>query len=344
MPAPLRFRLLDRFLVVAMLAVCACSRGNAARQLLDASPDASPDPLPSWNEGRTKSASVDFVARVTTPGGRDFSPVERRIATFDNDGTLWPEVPIVQVAFVQGKLKAAVAKDPTLAQRQPFKAALAGDLGYLVEAGEPALVELLGVTSANMTDEQFGREARNFFAEARHPKFGVPYTDLAYRPMVELLEYLRAHGFETFISSGGGMDFMRLVSKLMYGIPPENVIGSRLKKEFRVDGERPVLWRTPDIAAINDKETKPVNIDAHIGKRPLMAAGNVRSGGDIAMLEYSQPPGRTSLQLLVNHDDAEREFAYGEKNQASLTAAREHGWHVVSIKRDWRTVFALPKR
>ncbi len=301
--------------------------------------------LPSWNDGPPRKAICDFVTRVTEAGGRDFVPVEDRIATFDNDGTLWPEQPIIQAEFVLARLRALAAEDPTLKQRQPFKAALEGDKRALAEAGEPALMQLFAVTSANMTDDRYEEEARRFFATARHPRLGVPYTALAYRPMVELLAFLRAHDFKTFVCSGGGADFMRLISQRMYGIPPEQVIGSRPKKQLRRQAGNTVLFRVPEVAAINDKDTKPVNIDAHIGKRPILAAGNVRSGGDIAMLEYSQGTSvegrkRPSLQLLVNHDDGNREFAYAEKDNASLTAAREHGWQVVSIKSDWRVVFA----
>ncbi|MCY1082168.1 HAD family hydrolase [Archangium lansingense] len=297
------------------------------------------DPLPSWNEGAPKKAILDFVKRVTTPGSPDFIPVEERIATFDNDGTLWPEQPVIQGAFVLAQLQKRVAKEPSLKQKPAVKAALDGDLEYLTRAGEKALMELFAITSANLTDEQFDQEVREFFQTAKHPKLGVPYTQLAYQPMVELLEYLRANGFRTYISSGGGIDFMRAISQQMYGIPPEQVIGSSLKKEFKDQGGKSVLWRKPEPGAVNDKETKPVNIDLHIGRRPVLAAGNERSSGDIAMLEYSQGREGPSLQLLVNHDDAQREFSYQEKDNASLNAAKAHGWTVVSIKNDWKTVF-----
>ncbi|MFE8595925.1 HAD family hydrolase [Archangium violaceum] len=302
-------------------------------------PAARADPLPSWNEGAPKKAILDFVKRVTTPGSPDFIPAEERIATFDNDGTLWPEQPIIQGAFVLWQLQKRVAKDPSLEKKPAVKAALDGDLESLTRAGEKAVMELFAITSANLTDEQFDQEVREFFQTAKHPKLGVPYTQLAYKPMVELLEYLRANGFRTYISSGGGIDFMRAVSQQMYGIPPEQVIGSSLKKEFKDQGGRSVLWRKPEPGAVNDKETKPVNIDLHIGRRPVLAAGNERSGGDIAMLEYSQGREGPSLQLLINHDDGQREFSYQEKDNASLNAARAHGWTVVSIQKDWKTVF-----
>jgi phosphoserine phosphatase len=298
------------------------------------------DVLPSWNEGQAKRAILGFIAAATSPGGADFIQPADRIATFDNDGTLWCEQPIVQVVFVQAQLKVKVARDPSLAARPAVKAALEGDLEYFKEAGEPAVMELLALTSAGSTQEQFDGEVRAFFQVAKHPKLGAPFTALGYRPMLELLAYLRANGFQTFLCSGGGADFMRSVSQSMYGIPPPQVIGSVLEKELVHRDGRAVLWRTPKIATINDKEGKPVNIDIHIGKRPVFAAGNVRSGGDIAMLEYSAGAPRRSLQILVDHDDAVREFAYQEKDGASLAAARKNGWTVVSMKRDWNVIFA----
>lgn len=311
--------------------------------LLSAPASAQPsleDPLPSWNDGPAKEAILTFVSRVTTEGSPDFLPVEERVAVFDNDGTLWPEKPLIQGIFVLERLRALAREDPSLWKRQPFQAALERDLDYFKEAGPEAAMEILALTHSGMTDEQFEAEVREFFAHARHPHFGVPYTELAYRPMVELLEYLRAHGFTTYISSGGGIDFIRVVSEQMYGIPPEQVIGSSLQKEIRVVDGEVVLWRKPALASLNDKEAKPVNIDLHIGKRPVLAVGNVRSGGDISMLEYSQGGEGPSLQLLINHDDAERESAYQEPDNASLRAAQKNGWTVVSMQRDWKQIFS----
>ena len=297
------------------------------------------DPLPSWNEGAAKQAVIDFVRRVTTPGSREFVPVPDRIATFDNDGTLWPEIPLIQGVFVLTRLKSMAARDPELASREPFKAALEGDRQYFAHDGERKAMQILSATSANLTQEQFDAEASQFFATARHPTLNAPFTALAYRPMVEVLELLRANGFQTYLCSGGGADFMRVVSQRMYGIPPEQVIGSSLAKAaVERDGEL-VLWRKPAVAIINDKGTKPVNIDLHIGKRPIFAAGNVRSGGDIAMLEYSQGSPGASLQLMVNHDDGDREFSYREKDNESLRNAREHRWTIVSMKQDWKVIF-----
>jgi hypothetical protein len=302
------------------------------------------DPLPSWNDGITKQGLIDFIAAAIGTGRAGFIPPEERIATFDNDGTLWPEKPIVQGAFMQQRLQALVARDPSLAARQPFKAALEGDTAYLEQAGEPALMEIVVATSTGMTDEAFEADVRAFFEAARHPRLGRPYTALTYRPMVELLDLLRANGFRTFLCSGGDADFMRAVSEQMYGIPRHQVIGSGVSKQLGRSkaaggGGTVSVWRRPALAALNDKDGKPVAISAHIGRRPVLAAGNVRSGGDIAMLEYTGGNHRPSLKLLINHDDGAREFAYQESDGASLAAARRHHWTVVSMKRDWKVIF-----
>jgi len=301
---------------------------------------AASDPLPSWNDGATKQAIVEFVTRVTTANSPDFVPVEDRIATFDNDGTLWAEQPYVQGLFILEKIKAMAAADPSLQDQQPYKAVLTGDVEYFRQAGESAIVELATITHSNMSQDQFDTEVRSFFDTEIHPTLNVPVTQVTYKPMRELLGYLQANDFQTWICSGGGIDFMRPISEPLYGIPPQQVIGSSGKEEFiERDGEY-VIWKLPELSRINDKEGKPIGIDLHIGKRPIFAAGNERSGGDIAMLTYSQqqPP---SLQLLINHDDGDREFAYQEPDNASLNAAAANGWQVVSIKNDWQTVFSF---
>ncbi len=297
------------------------------------------DPLPSWNAGRVKESIVQFVTRVTTTGSPDFVPLNDRIATFDNDGTLWAEKPVIQGMFVLAKLKEMAAADPSLKQKQPFKAALEGDVAYFKQAGEVAVMELLAATHANMTQEQFQQEVQAFFRTGVHPTLKVSYTQVTYKPMVELLEYLRANGFQTWICSGGGLDFMRVISQQLYGIPPQQVIGSSGKEEFIEKDGKYVIWRLPEIARINDQAGKPVGIDLHIGKRPVFAAGNERTGGDIAMLTYSQGRSGLSFQVLINHDDAQREFAYEEPNNASLKAAKANGWQVVSMQKDWKVVF-----
>lgn len=298
------------------------------------------DPLPSWKEGPVKQTIIDFVQRVTAEGGRDFVPVEERIAVFDNDGTLWTEKPVPnEVYFVQSRVKEMVARDPSLRKRQPFRAVLERDEGYFQRHGAQAIAELVTATHANMTQEQFASEARRFLDTQRHPKLGRPYTATAYQPMLELLALLRANRFQTWICSGGTTDFMRVFSSQVYGIPPEQVIGSSIKREFRVVSGMRTIWRLPAMESVNDRETKPVGIDRHIGIRPLLVAGNVLSDGDIAMMEYSKSRPGASLQLLINHDDAEREFAYRERDNASLGAAGQYGFTVVSMKNDWKRIF-----
>lgn len=301
----------------------------------------SADPLPSWNEGEAKKAIVYFVTSVTTKGSPNFVPSEQRIATFDNDGTLWSEQPVVQGMFLMHQLEQMARKDPSIRTRQPFKAAFEHDKEYLKTEGMPAILKLFSATHAGMSQEVFTADVEEFIAGVKHPTLGVPVGQVVYEPMIELLTYLRAHDFKTYICSGGGIDFMRVVSARQYGIPPEQVIGSSMKKELhQVDGKW-VLLRTGKLNSYNDMEVKPVNIDLHIGIRPLLAMGNVRSGGDIGMLSYSQGREGLSLQLLVNHDDEKREFAYAEKDNASLNAAKMNRWLVVSMKNDWKSVFHL---
>lgn len=297
------------------------------------------DPLPSWNDSRVKQAIIEFVSHVTTAGSPDFVPIEDRIATFDNDGTLWAEQPVIQGMFVLDKLKKMAAANPSLKQKQPYKAVLEGDVAYFKQVGEKAVMELLAATHANMTQEQFAQEVQQFFRTGIHPTLKVPYRRVTYKPMVELLEYLRTNQFQTWICSGGGIDFIRVISQPFYGIPPQQVIGSSIKTEFIQKDGKSVIWRLPELGRNNDQAGKPVGINLHIGKRPIFAAGNERSSGDIAMLTYSQKRPGVSFQLLINHDDAKREFAYQETDNASLNAAQANGWNVVSIQKDWKSVF-----
>jgi len=298
------------------------------------------DPLPSWNNGEVKQSIIEFVARITTENSSDFVPIADRIATFDNDGTLWVEQPTYnQVLFVIARVENLAANDPSLQQKPPFKAILEKDMAYLSQLSEADVMALLAATHSNMTQEQFEIEVRSFYETAIHPTLQVPITQVTYKPMRELLDYLRANGFQTWICSGGGIDFMRPITEQVYGIPPQQVIGSSLKKEFTDRDGEPVIWRLPEVGRVNDKAGKPIGIDSHIGKHPVFAAGNVKSGGDIAMLTYSQGRSGASFQLLINHDDAQREFAYQEPDNASLNAAQANGWQVVSIKNDWQTVF-----
>ena len=301
------------------------------------------EPLSSWNDGPTKQAIVEFVQRVTTPGHKDFVPEAERLATFDNDGTLWSEHPVVQLAFVAERLKQMSPQHPEWKDNPAVQAAIKGEVEYFLKAGEQALVEVIVLTHAGMTRDEFHAQALQFFKTARHPKYGVPYTQTAYQPMLELLAYLRAHGFETWICSGGGAEFMRAMSMEVYGIPPDQVIGSMGGFKFEVRDGRAVLVKTPKLMLNNDKLSKPVGIALQTGGTPIFAAGNVRTGGDIAMLTFTHSNPRPNLQLLVNHDDPERELAYAEKDNASLDAAKQQGWTVVSIKKDWKRVFPFDK-
>lgn len=299
--------------------------------------------LPSWNDGAAKSAIVDFVARVTKEGGRDCVPPAERIATFDNDGTLWCEYPMpVQAFFLTDRVKALAAKDPTLKERQPFKAFLDRDVKTLQALGKKGIVELMFATHTGMTDEAFDRIARDWLEKGTHPKFRRAFTRCIYQPQLELLAYLRASGFKTFIVSGGGIEFIRAFAEQTYGIPPEQVVGSSSALRFEMQDGRAVLMKAPELDSFDDREAKPANIALHIGRRPLLAVGN--SDGDLAMMRYAKSGDGARLALLLHHDDAEREFAYDRDFRVSplaeaLDKAGEYGITVVSMKQDWKTVF-----
>jgi hypothetical protein len=303
------------------------------------------DRLPSWNEGAAKSAITDFVARVTTQGSPDFVPVDQRVATFDNDGTLWCEHPIyVQFAFVLDRVRELAPLHPDWKTRQPFQAVLDGDMKALAASGEKGLVELMAATHAGMTTEEFEKIVIGWLDSARHPRFKRPYTELVYQPMLELLVHLRANGFKTFIVSGGGIEFMRPWTERIYGIPPEQVVGSSIKTRFEMRDGRPVLFRLPDINFIDDGAGKPVGINEHIGRRPIAAFGN--SDGDLQMLQWTTMSGGVRFGLIVHHTDAEREYAYDRdthvgKLDKALEAAAQNRWTVVDMKKDWKRVFAF---
>lgn len=303
------------------------------------------DPLPSWNDGAAKQTIVNFVTAVTRDGSPDFVPVPQRIATFDNDGTLWCEHPMyVQLAFALDRVKAMAPLHPEWKDKQPFKAVLEGDMKTLAESGERGLVELVMVTHAGMTSNEFAKIVTDWLATARHPRFNRPYTELVYQPMLELLAYLRANGFKTFIVSGGGVEFMRPWTERVYGVPPEQVVGSSIKTKFEMRDGRPELFRLPEINFIDDKAGKPVGINEFIGRRPIAAFGN--SDGDLEMLQWATMSGGVRLGLIVHHTDAEREYAYdrhtpfGELDKA-LDAAAMNKWTVVSMKDDWKRIFAF---
>jgi len=302
-----------------------------------------PGSLATWNDGAARSQILDFVARVTEQGGPDFVPPAERIATFDNDGTLWCEQPLfVQAFFLIDRTRELAGRDPTLKDRQPFKALLEQDFKTLMGLGKQALFELVFATHSGMREEEFDPIARNWLAKARHPKFGRLFQECAYRPQCELLSFLRQNGFKTYIVTGGGIDFVRACAEQIYGIPREQVIGSSQKLRFEVDAGRGGLMKLAELNSFDDREVKPQNIALHIGRRPLLAFGN--SDGDLAMLRYTRTGTGPRLALLLHHDDAEREVAYDREFRLSplneaLERAEEYGLTVVSMKRDWNVIF-----
>lgn len=295
------------------------------------------DPLPSWNEGETKKAIIDFVTQATDKGSPNFIPETDRIATFDNDGTLWAEKPLFQELFAFFMVNKLVKKNPSLAQKQPFKAVIEKDKSYFEKGGEKALVELVAATHAGMTEDEFDAAVKEFTATAKNPANQRSIKQNVYQPQVELLKYLREHGFKTFICTGGTIDFVRGISEDFYGVPKEDVIGSNFQYEF--NDSTNTIYRNPKLNSYNDKQVKPTNIQLHIGKKPVFACGNEGGAGDIAMLEYSQTSKYPSFQLLVNHNDEKREFSYQEKDNASLNMAAKNKWHVISMKDDWKEVY-----
>jgi phosphoserine phosphatase len=320
------------WLIVAALAVLVATAGSAWSQA---------DPLPSWNDTAPKKAIIDVVSRVTKEGTADFIPAAERIAVFDMDGTLTVEQPIpAAVLPIIDEVKAAAAIDPSLKEKPAIAAFLKGDIAGIAAAGDQGVADIISVVTAGKTVEQVAAILDKDAAAAINPKLGKPVSKLAYQPMVELLRYLEANGFETWICSGSPVLFTRQVSQEMFGIPPERVMGSSIETRFVERQGKSVLVFEPKVDQINDKDGKPVTINLAIGRRPFLVGGNVRSGGDIAMMRYSKDRGTPSLQLLINHDDAAREFAYAEKDNYSLDSAAKYGFQVVSMKDDWKVVFA----
>lgn len=301
--------------------------------------------LPSWNPGPSRTAIEQFVARVTDPASADFVPVAQRIAVFDNDGTLWSEKPAYfQLLFAMERVKTLAPRHPEWASTQPFQAVLEDDMATLAESGEHGLLELVMATHAGMTTAEFERIVRDWLAAARHPRFDRPFTELVFQPMLELLDYLRAHDFKTYIVSGGGIEFMRPWVEAVYGIPPEQVIGSSIKVIYEMRDDGPVLVRLPEIDFIDDKAGKPVGIHKFIGRKPIFAAGN--SDGDLPMLEWTTARA-PSFGMLVHHTDAEREWAYDRTSSVgrldkALERAGAKGWLRVDMARDWQTVYPAP--
>jgi phosphoserine phosphatase len=324
--------------------------GIAVVFLYAASAQAS-DLLPSWNEGKTRTAIIKFVETVTDKESSNFVPVSERIATFDNDGTLWTEHPMyTQLAFALERVRQLAPQHPEWKTKQPFKAVLDNDMKTLAASGEKGLLELVMASHAGMSTAEFEQIVTDWFKTARHPRFKKPYTELAYQPMVELLAYLRANGFKTYIVSGGGIEFMRPMTEAVYGVPPEQVIGSSIETKYELKDGKPVLMRLPKVHFIDDKDGKPVGINEFIGRRPVAAFGN--SDGDREMLEWTGAGDGARLMMLVFHDDAKREYAYGPANglpdskfgtftQSLMDEAKKNDWNVISMKKDWKRIFAF---
>lgn len=301
------------------------------------------DPLPSWNEGETKSAIMDFVEDVTNPNSQNFIPIGDRISTFDNDGNLWSEQPAYfQLFFAMDRIKAMASDHPEWKDTQPYKAVLEDDMKTLMTLGEHGLLEIVMATHGNITTDEFNEIVTDWLATARHPRFDKAYNELIYQPMLELLDYLRANDFKTFIVSGGGIEFMRPWTEEAYGIPADQVVGSSVATEFDYNNGNPVIRRLPKMEFIDDKAGKPVGINKFIGKKPVFASGN--SDGDLQMLQYTDSNSYKSFQLYLHHTDTEREWAYDRESHIGkldkgLQEAQEKGWTVIDMKNDWKVIY-----
>lgn len=319
----------------------------AVAALLGAAHAIAADPLPSWNDTNAKRAILAFVEKVTTEGSPEFVPPAERIATFDNDGTLWSEEPMYfQLFFALDRVKQLAPQHPEWKTQEPFASLLKGEVKGALAGGEKALLEIVMATHAGVTTEEFAKVAGDWLATARHPKTGRLYTEMVYQPMLELLAYLQSRGFKTFIVSGGGIEFLRVFAEKVYGVPPEQVVGSSIKSKYEVRNGCPVLVRLPELDFIDDKAGKPVGIGKFIGRRPVMAFGN--SDGDFEMLEYVTGGAGPRFGLIVHHTDADREYAYDRKSpfgrlDKALTEAPKRGWTVVDMKKDWKRVFPFSR-
>ncbi len=301
------------------------------------------DPLPSWNDGKAKQSIIAFVAKVTKEGSSYFVTPAKRIATFDNDGTLWAEQPMYfQVLFALDRVKTLAPQHPEWKDEEPFASLLKGDVKAALAGGKHAILEIIMATHAGMTTEEFEKVVKDWLATAKHPTTKRPYTEMVYQPMLEVLAYLRANGFKNFIVSGGGIEFMRPWTEKVYGIPPEEVVGSSIKTKFEMHDGKPVLVRLPELNFFDDKEGKPVAINQHIGRRPIAAFGN--SDGDLQMLQWTAAGKGARFMLIVHHTDAEREWAYDRKSKIghldkALDEALNSGWTVVDMKQDWKVIY-----
>lgn len=306
------------------------------------------DPLPSWNEGPTKDALLDFVGCAAKDGCSKYIPPAERIAVFDNDGTLWSEKPIYfQLLFAIDRVKQLAADHPEWREQQPFRAAIEGDRKALDASGVEGVLKLVMATHAGMTTDEFAATVRAWLNEAQHPRFHRPYTELTYRPMLELLEYLRANGFKTYIVSGGGIDFLRVFAEEVYGIPPEQVVGSSVKTKFELRDDKPAIVRLPELDFLDDKDGKPIAIDRFIGRRPVAAFGN--SDGDLQMLQWTAAGEGPRFCMIVHHTDATREWAYDRDSHVgqldmALDEAKRRGWSVANMRGDWKRIYAFERR
>jgi len=296
------------------------------------------DPLPSWNDGDTKTAIISFVRKATTPGTPDFVAPAERLATFDNDGTLWAEKPMYfQLFFALDRVRQLAPQHPEWKTQEPYASLLKGDVKAAMAGGDKAILEIVMATHAGMTSDEFDSLVKQWIATARHPVTHRLFTEMVYQPMLELLAYLRANGFKTFIVSGGGIEFMRPWTESVYGVPPDQVVGSSIETEFQMTKQGPVLMRLPKINFIDDKAGKPVGINSHIGMRPVAAFGN--SDGDLQMLQWATGWKGARFGLMVHHTDAVREYAYDTGAMAVLAAARKDGWTIVDMKKDWKVIY-----
>jgi len=320
-------------LVLTLFSVAACASNGGTTS----------DPLPSWNDGGAKAAIVDMVSRVTAEGSADFVRPSERIATFDNDGTLWSEQPLYfQAIYVFDRIRELAPKHPEWKEQEPFASVIRGDAKSALAGGEKALLEMVMATHTGLTAAEFSISVENWLDGARHPKSGKPFTSMVFQPMLELIDYLRQNDFKIFIVSGGGIDFVRVFSEDVYGIPPERVVGSSLEAKYEVRDGTPVIVKIPEIDLINDKEGKPVGIHRYIGRRPVIAVGN--SDGDYAMLQYTTSGSGARLGLIVRHTDAEREWAYDRDSHIGrldrgLDDADKNGWIIIDMKSDWKRIY-----
>ncbi len=321
------------FVILLLMTLTGCSCTGGIKQA----------PLPSWNEGAAKASIIEFVQAVTDKSSPDYVQPDERIATFDNDGTLWSERPVYfQLLFAIDRVKQLAPHHPEWQTTQPFKAVLEDDMQVLAASGEKGLLQLIMATHAGMTTDEFSAIVKDWLATAKHPRFHRPYNELVFQPMLELLTYLRANQFKTFIVSGGGIEFMRPWVEEVYGIPPEQVVGSTIKTRLEIREGKPVLIRLAEIDFVNDKAGKPVGINQYIGRRPIAAFGN--SDGDLQMLQWTAAGDGKRFMMLVHHTDAQREYAYDRKSHIgkldkALDAAKQNGWTVVDMQKDWQVIY-----